>query len=83
MTTTDTALSERAKKFDDIQDAIEEVHYRFRCFTSTADMVNRASHLIALSDAISDLSSWHDSVDDHGRLGWERDDDQVGLEMAP
>lgn len=66
---------ERARKFNDIQDAIEQVHYRFRCYTSTTDMVNRAHNLVELANAVSDLASWHDSYDvDRGTLSWERED---------
>ena len=65
----------RAEKFDGIQDAIEEVHYRFHMYTETPDMVNRAHHLMELANAVSDLASWHDSHDTNdGLLGWQRED---------
>jgi len=71
----DETVTRDAEKYRNAQEVIEEVHYRFRMYTGTADLVNRAHHVIELGNAVSDLSTYHVTYDgDTGTLQWERDD---------
>lgn len=66
---------ERAQKFDDVQEAIEEVHWRFALLCGATNPLAQAHSLTNLADAVSDLATWHDSWDvDSGTLSWERED---------
>ena len=57
-------------------DALEEVQYHFQCYVTTKDELNKAYHLIELSNRMGDLSTYHPGYDlDTGTLPWEREDD--------
>lgn len=59
----------------DVQGLIQRVHYSFSLYSGAYDAVNRAYHLIELSEAIGDLASWHSSYDiNDGLLDWQRED---------
>ena len=61
--------------YHDVQEAIEEAHYRYTRFSEATTPVDQAYALVNLNDAISDLASWHSSYDiNDGLLDWQRED---------
>lgn len=59
-----------------LHEAIERVDIDWDAWRSAKDPVVAAHHLIQLSDAMSDLRSWHPSHDiETSTLGWERTED--------
>lgn len=57
-------------------EALEEVDYRWHLYTHAKTLPEQGEALIALSNAWSDMRSWHPGFDgDHGTLPWEREAD--------
>jgi hypothetical protein len=68
----DTSVSDAEWK-SWMNDAIEEVHFRWTLFADATTPVEQAYALTKLNDAISDLSSYHTSYDPNtGTLGWQQ-----------
>ncbi len=57
-------------------DAAEEVMYQWHLFSKATTPVLAANYLVELSNAMSDLQTYHPGWDyKTGTMPWERDDD--------
>lgn len=60
---------------DGIYEALEEVDYYFNLYMQSQSVYDKARYFVALSNAMSDLRTWHPGYDaDTHTLPWERRD---------
>lgn len=63
-------------------EAIEEVNYRYHLLATAKTLPDQGQAIIDLSNAVSDLSTWHPGYDpETSTLPWERQDAEQDAEL--